>query len=183
MDSLDEASHTATMHANGTDKRGQGGAHARRSSRTLREEGDETVVDVVTDFTITGRLARFGRGGMIEDISKRMMRDFSQCLQASLAVRARAGAEARRRPPGRRAAAQAPVTPREEAEAAAGLGRRRRRRGRRPRRGPGCAGAAGAAPGRSRRPPSRSTASGWSSRCCGSAIVRFFARLVGRGEK
>ena len=42
------------------------------------------MVDVITDFTITGRLARFGRGGMIEDISKRMMRDFSQCLQATL---------------------------------------------------------------------------------------------------
>ena len=50
------------------------------------------MVDVVTDFTITGRLARFGRGGMIEDISKRMMRDFSQCLQATLAVRAGIGA-------------------------------------------------------------------------------------------
>ena len=44
------------------------------------------MVDVATDFTITGRLARFGRGGMIEDISKRMMRDFSQCLQASIAA-------------------------------------------------------------------------------------------------
>ncbi len=83
MDSLDEASRTATMHANGTDKRGQGGAHATIVS-TLHQEGEETVVDVVTDFTITGRLARFGRGGMIEDISKRMMRDFSQCLQSTL---------------------------------------------------------------------------------------------------
>ena len=44
MDSLDEASRTATMHANGTDKRGQGGAHAVIVS-TLRQEGEETVVD------------------------------------------------------------------------------------------------------------------------------------------
>ena len=103
MDSLDEASHTATMHAKGTDKRGQGGANATIVS-TLREEGGETTVDVVTDFTITGRLARFGRGGMIEDISRRMMRDFSQCLQATLTSE----------PP----AAAAPVTPGEEADAA-----------------------------------------------------------------
>jgi carbon monoxide dehydrogenase subunit G len=108
MDSLDEASRTATMHANGTDKRGQGGAHAVIIS-TMRQEGEETVVDVSTDFTITGRLARFGRGGMIEDISKRMMRDFSQCLQATLAAE-QAPAEA---------AAAAPVTPGEEADAAA----------------------------------------------------------------
>jgi uncharacterized protein len=92
MDSLDEASRTATMHANGTDKRGQGGAHAVIVS-TLRQEGDETIVDVSTDFSITGRLARFGRGGMIEDISKRLMREFAQCLQASVGVEEAAAAE------------------------------------------------------------------------------------------
>jgi uncharacterized protein len=108
MDSLDEASRVATMRAKGTDKRGQGGANATIVS-TLREEGGETTVDVVTDFTITGRLARFGRGGMIEDISKRMMRDFSQCLQATLTSE----------PAPAEAAAAAPVTPGEEADAAA----------------------------------------------------------------
>jgi carbon monoxide dehydrogenase subunit G len=111
MDSLDEASRVATMHAKGTDKRGQGGANATIVS-TLREEGGETTVDVVTDFTITGRLARFGRGGMIEDISKRMMRDFSQCLQATLTSEPAPTAPAEE-------AAAAPVTPGEEADAAA----------------------------------------------------------------
>ena len=111
MDSLDEASHTATMHAKGTDKRGQGGANATIVS-SLREEGGETTVDVVTDFTITGRLARFGRGGMIEDISKRMMRDFSQCLQATLTSEPEPAA-ATEAPP-----AAAPVTPGEEADGA-----------------------------------------------------------------
>ena len=111
MDSLDEASRTATMHAKGTDKRGQGGANATIVS-TLREEGGETTVDVVTDFTITGRLARFGRGGMIEDISRRMMRDFSQCLQATLTSEP-APADAAEAP-----AAAPPVTPGEEADAA-----------------------------------------------------------------
>jgi carbon monoxide dehydrogenase subunit G len=84
MESLDEANHVATMTAKGTDKRGQGGANASIVS-SMRQQGDETVVEVVTDFTITGRLARFGRGGMIEDISKRLMRDFAQCLQSTLA--------------------------------------------------------------------------------------------------
>ena len=121
MDSLDEASRTATMHANGTDKRGQGGAHAVIVS-TLHQEGEETVVDVITDFTITGRLARFGRGGMIEDISKRMMRDFSQCLQASMASEPAPAAAESAAPAADSvapaAAAAAPVTPGEEADAA-----------------------------------------------------------------
>jgi hypothetical protein len=112
MQSLDEASRTATMTAKGTDKRGQGGANATIVS-TMRQEGEETVVDVVTDFTITGRLARFGRGGMIEDISKRMMRDFSQCLQASMASEPAPAAGESAAP-----VAAAPVTPGEEADAA-----------------------------------------------------------------
>jgi hypothetical protein len=112
MQSLDEASRTATMTAKGTDKRGQGGANATIVS-TMRQEGEETVVDVVTDFTITGRLARFGRGGMIEDISKRMMRDFSQCLQASMASEPAPAAAESAAP-----VAAAPVTPGEEADAA-----------------------------------------------------------------
>jgi uncharacterized protein len=84
LESIDEASRTVTMAAKGTDKRGQGGATATIVS-TMREEGAATTVDVITDFSITGRLARFGRSGMIEDISKRLLRDFASCLQATLA--------------------------------------------------------------------------------------------------
>ena len=72
MEDLDEASHTATMRGDGTDKRGQGGVKATVVSR-MREEGGVTKVDVGTDFTITGRLARFGRGGMVQDVSNRLL--------------------------------------------------------------------------------------------------------------
>jgi uncharacterized protein len=83
IENIDEASHTATLKANGSDKRGQGGANA-TIVNTLFETDGGTRVEAVTDFTITGRLARFGRGGMIEDISNRLMREFAQCLQAGL---------------------------------------------------------------------------------------------------
>ena len=84
IDEADETTHTATVHARGTDKRGQGGATATIVNRmTAIENG--TRVDAATDFTITGRLARFGRAGMIEDISNRLLRDFASCLQAKLA--------------------------------------------------------------------------------------------------
>jgi uncharacterized protein len=185
MDSLDEASRTATMHAKGTDKRGQGGANATIVS-TMRQEGEETVVDVVTDFTITGRLARFGRGGMIEDISKRMLRDFSQCLQASMASEpAPAASEA--------PAAAAPVTPGEEADAAVAS----------------AAGAAAEASAAGQAPPPASQAAPSAAEptppptpprpqpqaakpvhgvrlvlsVLWERVVRFFKRLVGRGEK
>jgi carbon monoxide dehydrogenase subunit G len=84
IDSADESSHTATLKARGTDKRGQGGASA-TIVNTLSEHDGGTRVEAVTDFTITGRLARFGRGGMMEDISNRLMRDFATCLSSRLA--------------------------------------------------------------------------------------------------
>jgi carbon monoxide dehydrogenase subunit G len=84
IESADEATHTATLKAKGTDKRGQGGASA-TIVNTLSEHDGGTRVEAVTDFTITGRLARFGRGGMMEDISNRMMRDFATCLSTRLA--------------------------------------------------------------------------------------------------
>jgi carbon monoxide dehydrogenase subunit G len=80
LDEVDEAAHTVVMSARGTDKRGQGGATATIRS-VVAPDGDGTKVDVDTDFTITGRLARFGRGGMIEDVSRRLLGDFSSCLQ------------------------------------------------------------------------------------------------------
>jgi carbon monoxide dehydrogenase subunit G len=83
LDSVDESSREATMRAKGQDKRGQGSANAVILSR-LHEEGEVTRVEVETDFTLTGRLARFGRGGMIEDVSNRLLRDFASCLRRSI---------------------------------------------------------------------------------------------------
>ena len=84
IDSADASTHTATLKARGTDKRGQGGASA-TIVNTLTEHDGATTVHAETDFTITGRLARFGRGGMMQDISNRLLRDFSTCLQSRLA--------------------------------------------------------------------------------------------------
>jgi carbon monoxide dehydrogenase subunit G len=83
IESADESSHSATLKARGTDKRGQGGATATIVNSLEAIEGG-TRVTADTDFTITGRLASFGRGGMIEDISNRLLKDFATCLQAHL---------------------------------------------------------------------------------------------------
>jgi len=107
MEEVDEAAHVAVMSARGTDRRGQGGATATIRS-TVRADGEaSTTVEVDTDFTITGRLARFGRGGMIEDVSRRLLSDFAACLQERIGAEHRAeagagadaGAEAAAAPP------------------------------------------------------------------------------------
>jgi carbon monoxide dehydrogenase subunit G len=80
LEEVDEAAHRVVMRASGQDKRGQGSAKATIVS-TMEGEGELTRVDVDTDFTITGRLARFGRGGMIQDISNRLLKEYADCLQ------------------------------------------------------------------------------------------------------
>jgi carbon monoxide dehydrogenase subunit G len=85
METVDAASHSATMQASGTDRRGQGGAKATIVSSVAPAGDGQTRVDVSTDYHITGRLARFGRGGMIEEISNRLLGDFAKNLQAMVA--------------------------------------------------------------------------------------------------
>jgi uncharacterized protein len=84
IEDADEAAHRATLKARGTDKRGQGGANA-TIVNTLSEHDGGTRVEAVTDFNITGRLAQFGRGGMMQDVSNRLLRDFASCLSTRLA--------------------------------------------------------------------------------------------------
>jgi carbon monoxide dehydrogenase subunit G len=83
IEDIDAAGHRATLKAKGTDKRGQGGANA-TIVNTLTERDGVTHVAAVTDFNITGRLAQFGRGGIMEDVSNRLMRDFAACLSTRL---------------------------------------------------------------------------------------------------
>jgi uncharacterized protein len=85
MEDIDEAKHSAVMQAAGTDKRGQGGAKATIVSSVAEAAGGATTVNVNTDYHITGRLARFGRGGMIEEISNRLLGEFASSLQGMLA--------------------------------------------------------------------------------------------------
>jgi uncharacterized protein len=111
MDEVDESVHRVVMRASGQDKRGQGSAKATIVS-TMSEQSGVTTVEVETDFTITGRLARFGRGGMIEDVSNRLLRDFSTCLQRSIeGPPPEEGAAAQAREPGAGGQPSAPPPP------------------------------------------------------------------------
>ncbi len=84
LETVEEGAHTATMQASGTDRRGQGGAKATIVSRVKEGGPGTTVVEVSTDYTITGRLARFGRGGMIDEIGARLLTEFASSLQTLL---------------------------------------------------------------------------------------------------
>jgi hypothetical protein len=84
VEAVDEAAHTTTMQASGTDRRGQGGARATIVSAVKEGGPGTTVVEVTSDYTITGRLARFERGGMIDEIGARLLTEFAAALQTML---------------------------------------------------------------------------------------------------
>jgi carbon monoxide dehydrogenase subunit G len=86
IEERDDQARRVTMDAKGTDKRGNGGTKATIICTVSADpESGETRVDVDTDFSITGKLARFGRGGMIQDVSNRLLREFAANLQEELA--------------------------------------------------------------------------------------------------
>jgi carbon monoxide dehydrogenase subunit G len=78
----DEAGHRVVLRAEGRETRGQGNANATITA-TMTPETDGTQVSVVTDLTITGRVAQFGRGVMA-DVSGKLLGQFVDCLESKL---------------------------------------------------------------------------------------------------
>ncbi|AIJ26133.1 SRPBCC family protein [Amycolatopsis methanolica] len=79
----DDSDHRVVIGASGRDTRGNGTAAATLTG-TLRAAGaDKTEVTVITDMTITGRPAQFGRG-VISDVADSIIGRFSSSLAESL---------------------------------------------------------------------------------------------------
>ena len=72
----------AVLKAEGRDVRGQGNASATITA-TLEPEGTDTRVRVVTDLTVTGKVAQFGRG-VLADVSAKLMGQFVECLESEV---------------------------------------------------------------------------------------------------
>ncbi|MDD9369771.1 MAG: SRPBCC family protein [Acidimicrobiales bacterium] len=78
----DAAAHKMVVRAEGRETRGQGNANATITAQ-LTADGDGTAVSVVTDLTVTGRVAQFGRGVMA-DVSSKLLGQFVDCLENKL---------------------------------------------------------------------------------------------------
>jgi hypothetical protein len=79
----DEAARRVVLRAEGRETRGQGNANATITA-TMAPDGDGTTVAVVTDLTVTGRVAQFGRG-VLADVSSKLLGQFVDCLEGKLA--------------------------------------------------------------------------------------------------
>lgn len=80
----DDARHRAVLKAQGMEQKGKGAASAAVVSYLEEVDGGTKVV-METDLTISGAVAQYGRG-MIHDISRRLTKEFADCLEANMAV-------------------------------------------------------------------------------------------------
>jgi uncharacterized protein len=88
LSEVDEEDHTAVISLRAREAKGQGSAMATIRNR-LESTGSGTRVSAETELHITGPQAQFGRG-VIEDVGKRVLAEFSQRLEQKIAG---AGAE------------------------------------------------------------------------------------------
>jgi carbon monoxide dehydrogenase subunit G len=80
----DEQAGVVTLSAKAREKRGRGGAQAKIES-SLSNISDGTRIDIVTDLTLSGAVAQYGRG-IVQDVSAQLVSRFADCLKAQLAA-------------------------------------------------------------------------------------------------
>lgn len=80
----DDETHVAVLRAEGRETRGQGNANATITA-ALVADGDGTAVSIITDLTVTGRVAQFGRG-VLADVSAKLLDQFVESLESTVLV-------------------------------------------------------------------------------------------------
>jgi carbon monoxide dehydrogenase subunit G len=77
-----DAARSATLEAEGRETTGPGSARA-KALMSVAADGAGSVVKIVTEYSVAGRVAQFGRGVM-EDVSRRIVNDMAACIKANV---------------------------------------------------------------------------------------------------
>jgi carbon monoxide dehydrogenase subunit G len=80
---VDEEAKAVVLVVRAKEVGGRGGANAKVRS-VLAEHGDATSVSVVTDLTLRGSIARFGRG-VVAEVATQLTNEFAACIASRLA--------------------------------------------------------------------------------------------------
>lgn len=81
----DPDSRSALIEGKGVDKKG-GSRGQVKVNYALTEASTGTTVKIDADITLAGPAAQFGRTGLINEMSRRLITDFSSCLEAKMAA-------------------------------------------------------------------------------------------------
>ena len=93
FEEIDEARRQVKVKASGTEQKGRGGAQAQVAFSLVETAPRLTHVAIVTDLSLNGAVAQYGRGAaMIQDMAQQMVGRFADALKAQIQ-----GSEAERR--------------------------------------------------------------------------------------
>lgn len=81
----DESAGRFVVEAKGKDRRGNGTANATVTATMASASSGATDVEVLTDLSITGRPAQFGRG-VIQDVSDKLLQQFVGCIEGIISA-------------------------------------------------------------------------------------------------
>jgi len=81
---FDQEAHTSTIKGRGVDRAGGSQGRVQVDVRLSDVDGVHTDVTIDATVTLAGPIAQFGRTGLVNEVSKRLIDDFSKCLQAKL---------------------------------------------------------------------------------------------------
>lgn len=87
FDALDRDGLRVEMSGQGKDRRGAGSVRMSMRSQLEALDGGGTRVSVSQTVNLTGRLASFGRGGVIQGVADFLFGRFTACVQRKLADR------------------------------------------------------------------------------------------------
>lgn len=88
----DEPNRTATIEGKGVDKKG-GSRGQVKVVYNIADDPGGSKVGVDADVTLSGPVAQFGRTGLVNEMSKRLIGEFVSCLEGKLAASSEQEAE------------------------------------------------------------------------------------------
>jgi carbon monoxide dehydrogenase subunit G len=97
FDELDHATHRARLVATAQESAGSGTASMTMTSAVVEAQEGGTEVRLHASIDLTGRIVQFGRG-LLDDVSRQVIRQFATCMQASLDVQPGEAGEATEEP-------------------------------------------------------------------------------------
>lgn len=84
FEEIDEASKTVRLVGKGSEKSGSGTVGMTMTSQVLEAEGGGSLLSVISEVRLTGKIVRFGRG-MLQSVSAEILSTFIERFAASMA--------------------------------------------------------------------------------------------------
>lgn len=92
---MDDATMTGVIEGAGVDRRSTSRAKGKATFAVTAADGDRTAVEVEIDYQLSGMLAQFNRGGIVQSVAAQLTARFAENLEALVASQLSAdGAEA-----------------------------------------------------------------------------------------